>query len=79
MMWFGYGPGWGWMALGWIMMMVFWALVIVGVVALVKYASIRSLPRVAGSADSPLEILRRRYATGQLTKEQFEEMKRDVA
>ncbi len=71
---YGCGPGWGWMVGGWIMMIVLWGLVIVGVVALIRMASgSHSAP------DTPLEILRRRYARGELTKEQFEEMKRNVA
>jgi putative membrane protein len=82
MMWpYGYGPGWGWMIGGWIMMLVFWALVIIGIVALVRFLSDRdrSGPGRPKEAETPLEILRRRYAAGELTKEQFDEMKRNVA
>jgi putative membrane protein len=64
---------------GWIMMMVFWGLVIVGIVALVRVLSDRCRVGEARHTESPSEILRRRYAAGELTKEQFEEMKRNVA
>ncbi|HET8999679.1 MAG TPA: SHOCT domain-containing protein [bacterium] len=74
---YGYGGGWGWMAAGWIMMVAFWVLVIAGAVVAVRWMNTRGgdgrLP------ETPLEILRRRYAAGELTKEQFESMKRDVA
>ena len=74
---YGYGGGWGWMAAGWITMLMFWVLVIVGVVVVVRWANVRG---IAGSrSEPPVEILRRRYAAGELTKEQFESMKRDVA
>jgi putative membrane protein len=74
---YGYGGGWGWMAAGWITMLMFWVLVIVGVVAVVRWANVAG---IAGSrSETPVEILRRRYAAGELTKEQFESMKRDVA
>lgn len=81
---YGYGPygpgaGWGWMIGGWIMMVVFWGFIIVGIVALVRYAGRGSAPDRSGGADTALEILRRRYAAGELTTEQFEEMKRRVA
>ena len=78
MMW-PYGGGWAWMIGGWAMMVVFWALVIAGIVALVSYLARGSVPAAPARAETPLEILRRRYATGELTKEQFEQMRREVA
>lgn len=72
------GGGW-WMVGGWLTMLLFWALVIVGIAALLKFVTARgAVPRTGGS-ETPQEILRRRYAAGELTKEQFEQMKRDVA
>ena len=81
MMWwpYGYGSGWGWMIGGWIMMLVFWAVVIIGIVALVRFLSDRGGTVRPETPATPLEILRRRYAAGELTKEQFDEMKRNVA
>jgi putative membrane protein len=80
MMWpYGYGGGWGWMIGGWIMMVVFWGLVIVGIVALVRAANNRGGGAEPKDKETSVEVLRRRYAAGELTKEQFEEMKRDVA
>jgi putative membrane protein len=73
---YGYGGGWGWMAAGWIMMLAFWVLVIAGAVVAVRWSE---HPRRRRPPETPLEILRRRYAAGELTKEQFESMKRDVA
>lgn len=73
-----YGAGWGWMAAGWIMMVVLWGLAMVGVVALVRAMDARRATE-GSTRDAPVEILRRRYAAGELTKEQFEQMKRDVA
>ena len=59
------------------MMLVFWGLLIAGIVVLVRALSNRN---VFGqpSHDSALEILRRRYAAGEITKDQFEEMKRTL-
>jgi putative membrane protein len=70
---YGFGNEW-WM--GWIMMLAFWLLVIVGIVVLIRVATGTAARR--DGADTPLEILRRRYAAGELSKEQFEQMKRDV-
>ena len=79
MMWLYGGWGWGWMVGGWIMMVVFWGLVIVGIAALIRGLSDRGVSKQASHPDTPIEILRRRYAAGELTKQQFEEMKRNVA
>ena len=80
MMWpYGYGGGWGWMIGGWIMMVVFWGLVIVGIVALLRAATNRGGGAEPKDKETPVEILRRQYAAGELTKEQFEDMKRNVA
>ena len=80
MMWpYGYDAGWGWMIGGWIMMLVFWALIIIGIVALVRFLNDRGAASGPKVQETPLDILRRRYAKGELTKEQFDEMKRDVA
>ncbi|MFQ6040608.1 MAG: SHOCT domain-containing protein [Candidatus Poribacteria bacterium] len=76
MMWDGWMmPGFGiW---GGIMMFVFWIAVIVGIVFLVKWIVDQS--RTDQRRDeSPLEILKRRYASGEITKEEFEEKKRDL-
>lgn len=78
------GPYWGgsggwWMAGAWLTMLLFWALVIVGIVALIKFVMTRGATSLVGGSEMPLEILRRRYAAGDLTKEQFEQMKRDIA
>jgi putative membrane protein len=73
---YSYGAGWGWMAGGWIIIVLFWGLLIFGIVALIRGMSPRSMPT---QSSTPVEILKRRYAAGELTKDQFEEMKRNVA
>ncbi len=80
MMWpYGYSGGSGWMVFGWFMMAVFLGAAIAGAVAVIRWASARDTACRSGSPETPVEILRRRYTAGELTKEQFEAMKRDVA
>ena len=75
----GMHPGW-WMwgpagAVMTLMMLVFWALVITGLVI-----GIRWLVR-QGRAERPdraLDILRERYARGEINKEEFEARRRDL-
>jgi putative membrane protein len=75
MMWDGWMPVFGmW---GGIMMLVFWVAVVVGIVFLVKWIVDPSRTNQR-SDESPLEILKRGYAAGEITKEEFEEKKRDL-
>src|SRR3989338_5054416 len=67
---------WGAWGLGMmLMMLLFWVLVIVGLVV-----GIRCLlgQRKESRSDSALEILRQRYARGEINKEEFEAKKRDL-
>jgi putative membrane protein len=81
MMGFGYGFGFGW-----IMMVLFWAVVIGLAVWLLSLLFPRAAhsspangtPQQTGALVSPTEILKQRYARGEITKEQFEQMRRDL-
>ena len=70
------GFGWGWFMP--IFMIIFWGLVIWGIVALVRGLSGSRGPD-SSTADSALEVLKRRYARGEINKEEYEEKKRDLA
>lgn len=74
--------GWGFGLMGGLGMLLFWGLVIAGIVLLVRSLSRTSGQSGAGpsgKAEGPLDILKRRYAAGEITKEQFEQMKRDLS
>ncbi len=76
MMSWGYGMGW----FGMIIVAAFWIALIVGVVFLIRWLAIsmRSAGQVTSSGDSALEILKKRYARGEIDKEEFEAKKRDL-
>jgi putative membrane protein len=76
-----YGPGpwgWGWAIGGLIMTLAFWGVIVAGVVIAIRAFSGRGAAAWPHTDDA-LEILRRRYAAGEITKEQFEEMKRTLS
>ncbi len=58
-------------------MMIAWLILIVlGIVALVKWIS--GTKDEDSKPDSATEILRQRYASGEITKEEFEERKQNL-
>jgi putative membrane protein len=75
MMWSGMdGMGWGWIGLGVVHMLAFWVLVILALAVLFKW-----LGGDSANGSRAIDILKARYAKGELTREQFESMKRDLA
>lgn len=76
MMNWGYGTNW----LGTLIWLAILIAVVVAIIALVRWMSIsnRTSSRTHHAADSAVEILRRRYAIGEITKEQFTTMKHDL-
>ncbi|KKS17366.1 MAG: hypothetical protein UU72_C0003G0027 [candidate division WWE3 bacterium GW2011_GWB1_41_6] len=70
------GYGWnGFNTFGWVFMIFFWLLLILGVIALIRYLS-KSGPSKEGQ--TPLDILKARYARGEINQKEFEEMKKDL-
>lgn len=75
-----FGPGWNGMGWG---MLLLWAVLIVAVVALVRWltatvASTPAEPPPGVPGPSALDILAQRYARGEIEREEFEQKRRDL-
>lgn len=70
-----YGMGWPWF----IFMFIFWIAVLVAVIVLIRWLILSGGPRrERPSEDSAIEILKKRYARGEINKEEFEEKKKEL-
>ena len=65
----GYGLG-GWM-------MLFWFILAAAIVSLVVWAIVRGATQTRGAAGAE-DVLRERYARGEISREEFERMRDDL-
>ena len=68
-------PGWGMMGLGIILMILFWGVIIGLVVWGVRHYRRNNCQ---ASGNSALDIVKARYARGEINREQFEQIKKDL-
>ncbi|MBW1903148.1 MAG: SHOCT domain-containing protein [Deltaproteobacteria bacterium] len=71
-----YGMSW----FGHITMMLLWIGIVVGIIFLIRwlFVSRQSRREGSGSADLPFDILKERYARGEIDKDEFEVKKKDL-
>jgi putative membrane protein len=68
------GMGW-WMILGSIWMVLFWG----GLIVLVIWGIKKLTQSSGGGTKNALDVAKERYARGEITREQFEQIKKDLS
>jgi len=73
-----YGPGYfgGWWIVMMIGMVVFWGLIIAGLVLLIRYLAAQTPARAVPG--TPVDILNRRLAAGEISTEEYENLRRKI-
>lgn len=78
---------WGWSFVGMLWMLFFWGLIIGGIVLLVRWIADGGRRRTDGgaggagtapAAETAMDILKKRYARGEISKDEFDRMKEDL-
>jgi len=72
----GWGMGYGFF--GWLMMLLFLILIIAAVVLGVRWFMNEGKLKGLRKEATPLDILKKRYASGETDKEEFETMRREL-
>ena len=74
--WPWYEFGWWGMGLGMLIMIIFW----VGLIALITWIVVKLVRSgQQPSSQTPLEVAKTRYAKGEITKKEFEQLKKDLS
>lgn len=67
------GYGWGFL------MMLFWSLVVIAIVVVLIRGFTGEQNNQAGKDDDSLTIAKKRYARGEITKQEFDQLKKDLS
>ena len=73
------GPGGGWghmMGYGFVGMLMW--IIIMAIIGVLIYFLMQAAMNRGRAEETPLEILKKRYAKGEVTKEEFERIKKDL-
>jgi len=71
---FGSG-GWGFFGMWWVMI-IFWLLIITGAIGLIKWVFTEKRPET--KRESALDILKERYAKGEINEDEYNKKKKDL-
>lgn len=75
----GHDYSWGGMAFGMVSMLLFWVSLVAVVVIAIRYVWGTGISSESRQEKTALDILKERYARGEIEREEFEQKKRDLS
>ena len=78
-MWWGPGWGYGHMMFGGLLMIVFWGGLLVLLVLVVRWLGSDGSRREAAARQTPLDILKERFARGEIDKKEFDDRRKTLS
>lgn len=79
MMYGGMGSwGMGYGIFGFFMMLFFWVLIVAGIVVAIRWIFNTGIMKSSSGREAPLEILKRRYAKGEIDHQEFVTRKQEL-
>lgn len=72
-----FGMGYG--IFGSLMMLLFWVLIIGGIVLAFRWFFPGGMPKSSPELETPLDILKKRYAKGEINREEFVAKKQELS
>ena len=71
------GIAWSGMGFGVVFMLLFWMVVVLGIVALIRWLLTLQSPNQEGDK-TPLELLQERYARGEIDRDEYQQKLQDL-
>lgn len=65
-----------WLGFGWLFMILFWLLIIIGVMTLIKWLINQNQSNINGS--SSLDVLKERLAKGEINLAEYQKIKKEI-
>lgn len=68
----------GWWGMGFVFMILFWLLIVLGIAALIRWLQAQPGSNQGARRKMPFEIVQERYARGEIDRDEYEQKKRDL-
>lgn len=69
---------WGWMGVGFIHMALIWGFFVLAIISMIRFLSSDNKSEELQTIKNPIEVLKLRYARGEISQQHFEQLKQEI-